>query len=49
MTFTWLSAYAFVLARAGDILRRPWLRRAVEGITGAFLIALGLRIATEQR
>ena len=49
MTFTWLAAYAFVLARAGDILRRPRLRRAVEAITGAFLIALGLRIATEQR
>jgi threonine/homoserine/homoserine lactone efflux protein len=49
MTFTWLSAYAVVLAKAGDVLRRPRLRRAVEGITGAFLIALGLRIATEQR
>ena len=49
MTFTWLAAYAVVLAKAGDVLRRPRLRRAVEGITGAFLIALGLRIATEQR
>ena len=49
MTFTWLAAYAFVLAKAGDVLRRPRLRRGIEGITGAFLIALGLRIATEQR
>ena len=49
MTFTWLAAYAAVLAKAGDVLRRPRLRRAIEGITGAFLIALGLRIATEQR
>jgi threonine/homoserine/homoserine lactone efflux protein len=49
MTLTWLAAYAIVLAKAGDVLRRPRLRRSVEGITGAFLIALGLRIATEQR
>ena len=49
MTFAWLAAYAVVLAKAGDILRRPRLRQAIEGITGAFLIALELRIATEQR
>jgi threonine/homoserine/homoserine lactone efflux protein len=49
MTFTWLAFYAIVITRAGDFLRRPTIRRAVEGITGAFLIGLGLRIAAEQR
>ena len=34
---------------AGDVLRRPRLRRVVESITGAVLIAFGARLATEHR
>jgi threonine/homoserine/homoserine lactone efflux protein len=49
MTFVWLCAYAIAVARAGDVLRRPRVRRTVEGITGAALVALGLRLATERR
>ena len=49
MTFAWLTAYAVAVAKAGDVLSRPRIRRAIEGVTGALLIALGLRIATEQR
>jgi threonine/homoserine/homoserine lactone efflux protein len=49
MTFVWLAAYASVVAKAGDVLRRRNIRRAIEGVTGAVLIALGLRIAAEQR
>jgi threonine/homoserine/homoserine lactone efflux protein len=49
MTFTWLVLYATVVARAGDLLRRPSWRRAVEGITGTVLVGLGLRLAAEQR
>ncbi|OWJ65751.1 LysE family translocator [Inquilinus limosus] len=49
MTFLWLAAYAVAVARAGDVLRRPRIRRAIEGVTGILLIALGLRIAAEQR
>jgi threonine/homoserine/homoserine lactone efflux protein len=49
MTLAWLALYAIVIARAGDVLRRPRVRRAVEGVTGAVLIALGLRLAAEQR
>lgn len=49
LTFAWLAAYAVVIARVGDVLRRPPIRRAIEAVTGALLIALGLRIATEQR
>jgi threonine/homoserine/homoserine lactone efflux protein len=49
MTFVWLSAYAFVVARAGDVLRRARVRRWIEGVTGAVLVALGLRLATVQR
>lgn len=49
MTFAWLAAYAAVVAKAGDMLRRPAIRRVVEGITGGILVALGLRIAVESR
>ncbi len=48
MTFVWLAAYAFAVARAGDFLGRPAIRRVVEAVTGAVLIALGLRLATER-
>ena len=49
LTFTWLSAYAFAVARAGDVLRRAPIRRTLEGLTGAVLVALGIRLAAEQR
>jgi threonine/homoserine/homoserine lactone efflux protein len=49
LTLAWLAAYAVVIARAGDLLRRPRLRRAIEGVTGAILLALGLRLAAEHR
>src|SRR5207244_12108689 len=45
MTLTWLVAYAFVVARAGDVLRRSRVRRTIEGATGAVLIAFGVRVA----
>ena len=48
MTVVWLSAYAAVIAKAGDVLRRSRVRRALDGITGAVLVGLGLRLATEQ-
>ena len=49
MTFVWLSAYAAVVARASDVLRRPRIRRAFDAIVGAILVALGVRLAAEQR
>ena len=49
MTFLWLAAYAFVIAQAGEVLRRPAIRRWIEGVTGALLVALGIRIAGEER
>jgi threonine/homoserine/homoserine lactone efflux protein len=49
MTFVWLAAYAAMVAKAGELLLRPRARRAIEAVTGALLIALGLRIAAEQR
>ena len=48
MTLVWLAAYAVAVARAGDLLGRPAIRRAVEAVTGAVLVALGFRLATER-
>ncbi|MGZ4292376.1 MAG: LysE family translocator, partial [Gaiellaceae bacterium] len=49
MTLAWLCAYSAVVARAGDVLRRSRIRRAIEGVTGTVLVAFGLRLATERR
>jgi threonine/homoserine/homoserine lactone efflux protein len=49
MTLIWLAFYAAVIAKAGDFLRRPAIRRTIEGVTGSVLIALGIRLASEQR
>jgi threonine/homoserine/homoserine lactone efflux protein len=49
MTGTWLSAYALVVARAGDVLRRGRIRRLLDSLSGCVLVALGLRLAAERR
>jgi threonine/homoserine/homoserine lactone efflux protein len=49
LTLAWLTAYACAVARAGAVLRRPAVRRATEALTGAALVALGLRLAAERR
>jgi threonine/homoserine/homoserine lactone efflux protein len=49
LTLVWLTGYALVVTRAGALLRRARVQRAIEAITGTVLVALGLRLATEQR
>jgi threonine/homoserine/homoserine lactone efflux protein len=49
MTLVWLSLYSMVVTKAGALLRRKRVRRAIEVVTGTVLIALGLRLATERR
>lgn len=49
LTLGWLSCYAAAVARAGDVLRRPPIRRVLDAITGTVLVALGLRVVTEAR
>ena len=47
MTLAWLSLYAWVVTRAGDVLRRPRPRRALEAVSGTALVALGVRLASD--
>jgi threonine/homoserine/homoserine lactone efflux protein len=49
MTLLWLSAYAVAVARAGDLLRRPRIRRLVDAVVGVVLVAFGVRLASETR
>jgi threonine/homoserine/homoserine lactone efflux protein len=49
MTLCWLVFYALAVAKVGNVLRRPSIRRILEGISGAALIGLGLRLASEER
>ena len=49
MTLVWLTGYAIAVAKAGDFLRRPRIRRTIDAVTGAFFVAFGLRLATERR
>jgi threonine/homoserine/homoserine lactone efflux protein len=49
LTLAWLTGYAAAVARAGDLLRRPRVKRAVDGLTGAVLLGLGVRLALERR
>jgi threonine/homoserine/homoserine lactone efflux protein len=49
LTLSWLNAYALAVARAGDVLRRPRVRRALDAVSGTALVALGLRLAAADR
>jgi len=49
MTFAWLLAYAVAISLAGDFVRRQSVWRTIEAIAGAALVALGLKLASEQR
>jgi threonine/homoserine/homoserine lactone efflux protein len=48
-TLIWLILYAGAVARVGAVLRRPAIRRGLEGLTGVVLIGLGIRLASEHR
>src|SRR5262249_51807059 len=47
LTLVWLTAYATAVAKAGDFLRRPRIRRTLDGLTGAVLVAFGVTLARE--
>ncbi|WP_432025976.1 LysE family translocator [Streptomyces sp. 1222.5] len=46
LTLAWLGGYVLLLSRAGPVLQRPRIRRALGRTTGVTLIAFGLLLAT---
>jgi threonine/homoserine/homoserine lactone efflux protein len=48
MGLVWLIAYTFALHSVGRFLRRGRIRTAIERVTGAALVALGLRLAFDR-
>ena len=48
MTLAWLSLYAAAISRLGRLLTTS-VRRTLDAVTGVVLVALGYRLATEDR
>jgi RhtB (resistance to homoserine/threonine) family protein len=49
MAILWLSSYAWLVAKAGGVLRRPRVRCWLDRLTGSVLVAFGSRLASERR
>ena len=49
MGIVWLVGWGWLVGRAGRVLTRPRWRAALERVTGAVLVALGVRLATTAR
>ncbi len=49
MGLAWLTAYAAALGRLGEVFARSAFRRRLEALTGAVLLALGVKLALERR
>jgi threonine/homoserine/homoserine lactone efflux protein len=44
----WLSTYAWLVSRLQVVLARPRVKAAMESVSGAVLVALGVRVALER-
>jgi len=49
MGASWLSLYTLFLGRMKHVLSRSNVKRNLEAVTGALLLALGTRLAFEKR
>lgn len=49
MGLVWLTSYALLVARVGDLLRQPVVRRVLNAVVGTVLTAFGLRLALDRR
>ena len=49
MGLAWLSLYTVFLGRMKHVLSRSNIKRNLEAVTGALLLALGTRLAFEKR
>jgi threonine/homoserine/homoserine lactone efflux protein len=48
LTLTWLTLYAFAVARARAVLMRTHVRRAFDALAGLVLVSFGLRLAADR-
>lgn len=48
VSFSCMAAYALVFAKLGDVLRRPAVRRTVDGAMGGVLVSFGVGLAFSQ-
>jgi RhtB (resistance to homoserine/threonine) family protein len=49
MGLVWLTSYALLVAKVGELLRRSVVRRVLNAVTGTVLAALGVRLAFSDR
>jgi threonine/homoserine/homoserine lactone efflux protein len=49
LTLAWLVGYSFAVDRVGRLLSRTSARRVLDGVVGAVLVGLGLRLGAEAR
>lgn len=49
MTLAWLCAYALLASKVSATLTRPRVKATLDRLTGIVLVALGVRLVTEQR
>jgi threonine/homoserine/homoserine lactone efflux protein len=49
LTLAWLVGYSFAVDRVGRLLSRTSGRRVMDGVLGAVLVGLGLRLGAEAR
>jgi threonine/homoserine/homoserine lactone efflux protein len=47
LTLAWLTGYAVAVERLGRLLRRAAVQRTMQGLLGAVLIGLGVRVGAE--
>ena len=49
MTAIWLTTYVLAMEVLSDVLRRPIVKQWFDTVVGAVLVALGLRLALDDR
>lgn len=49
MGLVWLTSYALLVAKVGELLKRSVVRRVLNAVTGTVLAALGVRLAFTDR
>ncbi|MHB8692597.1 MAG: LysE family transporter [Solirubrobacteraceae bacterium] len=49
ITFVWLSSYALLATRLGELLVKPKIKAILDAVAGVVLIGFGVKLALEHR